>query len=99
VLCLRFNNSSGQLEAGMDMDELPSMVTVQSIVDGVMSLLDTLPESCSNCGKCEWKIESECRLQCGSCGEQAAFANGDDLVDAWLTQVQEKEKIRGTLIV
>jgi acyl carrier protein len=93
VLGLRFNNSSGQLEAGMDMDELPSMVTVQSIVDGVLSLLDTLPGSCSNCGKSEWKIESESRVQCGSCGEPASFANGDDLVDAWLTQVQETEKI------
>ncbi len=93
VLGLRFNNPSGQLEAGMDMDELPSMVTVRSVVDGVLSLIDTLPDSCPNCGKQEWKIESESRLQCGSCGEQAAFTNGDDLIDAWLTQVQAKEKI------
>ncbi len=93
VLGLRFNNSSGQLEAGMDMDELPGLVTVKSIAEGVLNLLDTLPESCTNCGKPEWKIEDESRVQCGACGEHAAFTNGDDLIDAWLTQVQVKDRI------
>lgn len=93
VLALRFNSSGGDLKPGMDMDEMPALVTVQSIVDGVMNLLDTLPETCTNCGKQDWKVEEETRIQCGACSEPAAFTNGDDLMDQWLTQVQEKERI------
>lgn len=91
VLGLRFNGNN--LKPGMDMDELPSAVTVQSIADGVMNLLDSLPGSCSNCGKQEWKLGEENRVQCGACSEFAVFSNGDDMIDTWLSQVQEKEKI------
>lgn len=93
VLGLRFNDTGNHLQPGMDMDDLPNMVTVQSLVDGVANLLDTLPENCTSCGKQSWELDGESRVQCGSCGEPAAFTNGDDLIDIWLTQVQEKEKI------
>lgn len=93
VLGRRFNNVGGELHAGMDMDELPAHVTVQSIADGVSNLLDSLPETCTSCGASSWKVEDETRIQCGACGEPAAFANGDDLIDQWLTGVQEQEKI------
>jgi acyl carrier protein len=93
VFSLRFNNAGGELYAGMDMDELPGQVTVQSIADGVGNLLDSLPESCTNCGAQSWKVEEETRIQCSACSEFAAFANGDDLIDKWLTDVQEQQKI------
>jgi acyl carrier protein len=93
VLSLRFNDSADQLRAGMDMEELPRLVTVKSIADGVLDILDTLPPNCTQCGKNGWTIEKESRIQCGSCGEQAEFTEGDELVDTWLTQIQEKEKI------
>lgn len=92
VLNLRYNDASFHMEAGMDMDELPAMVTVQSIADGVMNLLDSMPEKCS-CGADSWKVEEETKIQCGACSEPAAFTNGDDLIDEWLKSVQEKEKI------
>ncbi len=91
VLNLRYQDS-GRIQAGMDMDELPAMVTVQSIADGVMNLLDTLPEKCSECGNQNWTVENGTRIQCG-CGESAAFTNGDDLIDIWLEQVQTQQKI------
>lgn len=93
VLGLRYNDSGFHLEAGMDMDELPAMVTVQGIVDGVMSLLDSMADQCANCGGQSWKLEEQTHVQCSSCGEPASFTNGDDLVDNWLKEVQETEKI------
>jgi hypothetical protein len=77
----------------MDMDELPSMVTVKSIVEVLRNLLDTLPEKCAGCGATNWGIEDGTHIQCLSCGEPAAFTNGDDLTEIWLKRVQDSEKI------
>ena len=93
VLGVRYNDSDFHLEAGMDMDELPAMVTVQSVVDGVMDLLDSMADQCANCGGKAWKIEEQTHIQCSSCGDAAGFTNGDDLIDNWLKEVQEEKKI------
>jgi ribosomal protein S27AE len=90
---MRYDGSGYKLNAGMDMDDLPAMVTVNSIVEGVMNLLDTLPEKCVNCGAQGWNLHEETRIHCGSCGEAATFTNGDDLIQTWLKQVQENKKI------
>lgn len=93
VLALRYDGSGYEPQAGMDMDELPSMVTVKSIAEGVMNLLDTLPEKCADCGAANWILQDGTRIQCGSCGESPTFVNGDDLIQIWLKRVQESEKI------
>jgi acyl carrier protein len=84
---------AGELRPGMDMDEVPALVTVQSLTNGVMDILDSLPGKCSSCGNVSWKTDDGCRITCGSCGEPSAFTNGDDLIKAWLTRVQEEKKI------
>jgi len=89
---IRMGDNASEIRAGMDMDEVPVLVTVQSISKGVMDILDSLPERCS-CGNASWKSENNLRIKCGSCGEYATFANGDDLMKAWLTKVQEEKKI------
>jgi acyl carrier protein len=93
VLALRYDGYGDKIQAGMDMDELPVMVTVSSIAEGVGSLLDTLPEKCTNCSAQSWKLEEETRTVCGSCGESAAFTSGDELIEDWLKQIQEDKKI------
>ncbi|MGA2402688.1 MAG: phosphopantetheine-binding protein [Syntrophobacteraceae bacterium] len=93
VLAIRYDGSGKQIQAGMDMDDLPAMVTVSSIVEGVMSLLDSLPEKCVNCGAANWGLQDETLITCGACGEAGTFTNGDDLIQIWLKQVQENEKI------
>src|SRR5208337_428822 len=84
VLAIRYDGSGNKLDAGMDMDDLPAMVTVSSIVEGVMNLLDTLPEKCINCGAQSWNLHEETHIHCGSCGEAATFTSGDDLTQIWL---------------
>ncbi len=93
LLKIRMGNNIPELHADMDMDEVPTLVTVQSIAKGVMDILDSLPEKCPSCGNGGWKSENSVRIRCGSCGEYATFTNGDDLVKAWLTRVQEEKKI------
>jgi len=84
---------AGELKPGMDMDEVPALVTVQSLTKGVLDILDSLPEKCASCGNAVWKTDDGRRITCGSCGEPAAFSNGDDLIKAWLSKVQEEKKI------
>ena len=75
------------------MDEVPALVTAQSIVQGVMDILDSLPEKCPDCGNSAWKSDDGVKVTCGSCGANAAYTNGDDLIKEWLTKVQEEKNI------
>ncbi|MBI5741587.1 MAG: hypothetical protein HZA16_12845 [Nitrospirae bacterium] len=93
LLKIRFGDSASELAHGMDMDEVPALVTVQSMVRGVMDVLDSLPEKCPKCGNSAWKADGGARISCGSCGEAAAFTNGDDLIKEWLNKVQSEKKL------
>ncbi len=97
LLKIRFTDEASgdisDLKPGMDMDEVPVLITVQSMTRGVMDILDTLPEKCTACGNSAWQGDNDVRVKCGSCGEYAVFTNGDDLIKGWLTKVQEEKKI------
>lgn len=93
LLKIRMGDNVPELSPGMDMDEVPALVTVRSIAKGVMDILDSLPGKCPSCGNAAWEAENGVRIKCGSCGEQAVFSNGDDLIKAWLTRVQDEKKI------
>jgi acyl carrier protein len=87
------DNLPVELRPGMDMDEIPPLVTVQGMVGVVMDILDTLPENCGSCGYSAWKVENSTRVKCGSCGAEATFTDGDTLTKEWLAKVQEEKKI------
>lgn len=93
TLKIRFGDNVPDLKSGMDMDEVPAMVTVESIAKGVIDILDSLPANCSKCTKGEWQTDDGSHLKCGSCGEPAEYANGDDLIKKWLDKVQEEKNI------
>lgn len=93
VFSLRFGDSGREIHAGMDMEALPAMVTVRSLAEGVMNLLDTLPEVCTACGGKDWQAKGGVLVKCGSCGEPANYTDGDELTDAWLRQVQQEQQI------
>ncbi|RJQ20833.1 MAG: hypothetical protein C4560_04605 [Nitrospiraceae bacterium] len=93
VLKIRFGDNNTDFRPGMDMDEVPAQITAQSMVRGVMDILDSLLEKCPKCGNSAWQSEDSVRIKCGSCGEAAAFSNGDDLIKEWLTKIQAEKKL------
>ncbi len=93
LLKIRFEDNMPDLKPGIDMDEVPSLITAQSIARGVMDIVDSLPEKCSHCGNQAWRSDDGTRIKCGSCGEAGVFKNGDDLIKEWLTKVQQEKKI------
>ena len=81
-----------ELRPGMDMDEVPPLVTIRSLAKGVVDILDSLPAQCPACGG-GWKVEEGTHVICAACGTAAAFANGDDLIKEWLANVQKEKGI------
>jgi len=82
-----------ELRAGTDMDEVPPLITVQGMTKAIMDILDSLPSACGSCGNSAWKSEDHRRVQCGSCGAEATYTDGDTLIKEWLTRIQEEKKI------
>jgi acyl carrier protein len=87
---IRYHDSvPSHLEAGLDMGEVPALITMQAMADAILGILDTLPESCE-CGATDWHVENETRVVCGACGLSGRFKTGDDVIREWLAQVQEE---------
>ena len=78
------------LSGGLDMDQVPPLITIRSMADAVLSILASLPERCPACKASQWKTDDGTHILCGACGEAAAFTNGDDLIRDWLRQVQDR---------
>ena len=93
LLKIRFGEDLPDLSAGVDMSEVPAIITVKSMASGVMDILNSLPEKCQSCGNSAWKSDDGVRVVCGSCGERATYTNGDDLIVEWLTKVQKEKNI------
>ena len=93
LLKIRLGDKIPELTPGMDMDEIPTLITAQSIAKGIMDIISSLPEKCAHCGNSALKTENGTHIKCGSCGDNATFTNGDDLIKEWLKKVQEEKKL------
>ncbi len=93
LLKIRFGDRIEGLEAGMDMDDVPALITAGSMVDGIRDILDALPEKCTSCDAVARVSEDGVKVRCGTCGEPAVYPNGDDLIKEWLRKTQEEQKI------
>lgn len=80
------------LSSGLDMDQVSGLITVDSMSDAVMGILDTLPERCA-CGASAWKNGEGRRIVCSACGAPAAYTNGDELIRQWLTGIQAERNL------
>jgi acyl carrier protein len=92
LLKIRLGSHEGLINAGLDLEQVTAMITVQSMGRGIADILDSLPETCATCGKNSWRGDGA-RIRCGSCGKDAAFKNGDDLIQEWLMRVEGERKI------
>jgi acyl carrier protein len=92
LLTLRLGNHHA-LKPGMELEEVPSVVTVKSVADAVMDILATLPQQCTYCGHVGWKSEDGAHVQCSACEKAAVYTSGDDLLKIWLQKIQEQKKI------
>ncbi|RMG05445.1 MAG: acyl carrier protein [Nitrospirae bacterium] len=93
LLNIRYEGEGPEVEPGMDMDEVPTLITIKSLASGIMDILDTLPEKCPSCGG-DWQLDGT-RIKCSACGEYGEFTSGDDLIQEWLKKVQEERHIFG----
>lgn len=80
------------LQAGMDADEIPSLVTPNLLVQSVAGILGELPAACPACGASdEWKTADGVKVVCGACGKAATYPDGDTLTQAWIRRVQGEQ--------
>ncbi len=92
LLKIRLGEKARDLKPGIYIDEVTSLITVESLAQGVMDILASIPERCS-CGSSEWKIGEELQAVCSSCGEPAEYANGDDLIVQYIEKIQAEKRI------
>ncbi|MGO9613312.1 MAG: phosphopantetheine-binding protein [Dissulfurispiraceae bacterium] len=93
LLKIRFGEDIPEFRPDMDMDEVPTLVTIQSMASGVMDILNSIPDKCAHCGNVAWKSDDGVRIKCSGCNEYASFTSGDDLIRDWLKKVQDEKKV------
>ncbi len=94
ILRARYGEGFKGFKPQMDMDEVPTLLTVGTVAGAVTDILGTLPDACTKCGAAAWKSDDGSKVSCGSCGESAAYVHGDDLIRQWLTKFREERNIR-----
>lgn len=91
ILKMRLSEPAGDLAPGTPVDELPALVTPNTLATAVKDVLARLPEK-SEAGA-DWKTEDGTHIVCSETGKPPALPSGDDLVREWLNKVQEEKKI------
>ncbi|MGH7409457.1 MAG: acyl carrier protein [Candidatus Methylomirabilis sp.] len=90
ILKARLGPVGQNLRAGMAVEEIPILVTPQTLVEIVREILASCPETCPSCGSEEWTVADGAVITCGGCRKAAALPTGDDLVKKWLAEFKAK---------
>lgn len=93
LLKIRLGEKAKDLKSGIYIDEVTSLITVESLARGVMDILQSLPDKCTSCGSENWKFGENLQLVCSSCNEPAEYKNGDDLIVEYIEKIQSEKKI------
>ena len=91
LLRLYFGAASG-LDAGMPADDVPAHVTPTVVADGVERIVSRLPDACP-CGASVWVSADNRQVACTACGAAAEYPDGDDLIAAWIREVQAERNL------
>jgi len=75
---------------GLDMSEVPALITVDAMADTVVDLLATLPEKC-RCGAAGWSTSDGTHIVCNGCGEPAELVDGDRQIRTWLRTIKTED--------
>ncbi len=75
---------------GVDIGEVPALITVDAIADTVMDLLATLPQEC-NCGATGWSTADGTHIVCSACEVPAELVDGDRQIRTWLRAVETED--------
>ncbi|MDA1001529.1 MAG: phosphopantetheine-binding protein [bacterium] len=91
ILKLRLSELANDLAPGTPVDELPALVTPNTLASAVRDILSRLPEK-SEAGA-DWKTEDGTHIVCAKTGNPPVLPSGDDLVREWLKKIQEEKKV------
>ena len=91
ILMLRVGEKANGLAPGTPVDELPGLVTPETLAKAVTDCLSHLPEK-SPAGA-DWKTDDGLHIVCAKTAAPAIFPSGDELVQDWLRAVQEEKRI------
>jgi acyl carrier protein len=84
------DNAIGDDMIGLDMGEVPALITVDAMADTVMDLLATLPEKC-RCGAAGWSTDDGTHIVCTACGDPAELVDGDRQIRTWLRAMDTED--------
>ena len=91
VLRLRLNEAAEGLEPGTPVDELPALVTPNTLAGAVRDVLNRLPERSP--AAADWKVEGGTRIVCARTNEPASLPSGDEVIEDWLNRLQEERRL------
>lgn len=89
----RYGDGFPGFRPSMDIDEVPSLLTVGTIAGAVGDILGTLPAACPRCGQAAWRADGGLKVACGGCGDAAPYTSGDELLRQWLAQARRERQI------
>jgi acyl carrier protein len=84
-----------ELEAGAYADEIPRLVTPETLANGVREILAALPPACTHCKATAWTSADGVKVACGACRKEAAYPDGDTLTKVWLAGVAKEKRLFG----
>ena len=77
-----------KVSEGMGEDNLPSLLTADTWVRLVVTILEAMDNTCSECGATELQLVENTKIGCTSCGARIYPPHGDDVAKMQLPEMK-----------